>query len=167
MPQRILLVDDDPTVRAVVARYLQRAGFHVDAVGDGLIARQRLDENSFDLAVLDPDEPMADRTEPELQRMRTRYLNPDGSSMTVAEVAKKHGQSVGIPQFAGTVETVTDQMLAYADEAGGDGFMLSPIHNPGSIEEFVDNIVPELQRRGRFRTQYTGSTVRDHIRQQD
>ncbi len=119
----------------------------------------------FDLATLDPNEAMADRTEPELQRMRTRYLNPDGSSMTVAEVAKKHGQSVGIPQFAGTVESVTDQMLAYVDEAGGDGFMLSPIHNPGSIEEFVDHIVPELQRRGRFRTSYSGTTVRDHLRQ--
>jgi len=120
----------------------------------------------FDLAKLDPNEPMADRMEPELQRMRTRYLNPDGSSMTVAEVAQKHGQSVGIPQFAGTTESVTDQMLDYVDEAGGDGFMLSPIHNPGSIEQFVDHIVPELQRRGRFRTEYTGTTVRDHIRQQ-
>jgi len=120
----------------------------------------------FDLSTLDPDEPMAERTEPELQRMRTRYLNPDGSSMTVAQVAQKHGQSVGIPQFAGTAESVTDQMLAYIDEAGGDGFMLSPIHNPGSIEEFVDHIVPELQRRDRFRTEYSGSTQRDHLRQQ-
>lgn len=120
----------------------------------------------FDLSTLDPNEPMAERDEPELQRMRTRYLNPDGSSMTVAEVAKKHGQSVGIPQFAGTAMSVTDQILAYIDEAGGDGFMLSPIHNPGSIEEFVDHIVPELQRRGRYRTEYTGSTQRDHLRQQ-
>jgi DNA-binding response OmpR family regulator len=53
MPQRILLVDDDPTVRAVVARYLQRAGFRVDAVGDGRTARQRLTESTFDLAILD------------------------------------------------------------------------------------------------------------------
>jgi DNA-binding response OmpR family regulator len=53
MPQRILLVDDDPTVRAVVARYLQRAGFHVDAVGDGRTARQRMAESTVDLAILD------------------------------------------------------------------------------------------------------------------
>ena len=119
----------------------------------------------FDLARLDPDEAMADRTEPELQRMRTRYLKPDGSSMTVAEVAQRHGQSVGIPQFAGTVETLTDQMLDYIDTAGGDGFMLSPIHCPGSIEEFVELIVPELQRRGRYRSAYSGTTARDHLRQ--
>ncbi len=121
----------------------------------------------FDLSTLDPNELMGDRTEPELQRMRTRYFNPDGSSMTVAEVAQKHGQSVGIPQFVGTATTVTDQMEAFVDEAGGDGFMLSPISCPGAIEDFVELIVPELQRRGRYRTEYTGSTQRDHLRQTD
>lgn len=119
----------------------------------------------FDLALLDPDEPMAERPEPELQRMRTRYLNPDGSSMTVAEVAKKHGQSVGLPQIVGTAISVADQLEAFADEAGGDGFMLSPIHLPGAIEEFVDLVVPELQRRGRVRTDYAGTTIREHLRQ--
>lgn len=119
----------------------------------------------FDLAVLDPDEPMADRTEPELQRMRTRYLNPDGSSMTVAEVAQKHGQSVGLPQIVGTAISVADQLEAFVDEAGGDGFMLSPVHCPGSIEDFVDQVIPELQRRGRVRIEYAGTTIRDHLRQ--
>ena len=121
----------------------------------------------FDLGTLDPNEPLAAREEPELQRMRNRFFHPDGSMMTIAEIAKKHGQSVGIPQFAGTATTVTDQLVAFIDEAGGDGFMLSPIHNPGSIEQFVDLIVPELQRRGRFRTEYRGDTLRDHIRQRD
>ncbi len=120
----------------------------------------------FDLAVLDPDEPMADRTEPELQRMRTRYLNPDGSSMTVAEVAQKHGQSVGLPQIVGTAISVADQLEAFVDEAGGDGFMLSPVHCPGSIEDFVDQVIPELQRRGRVRIEYAGTTIRDHLRQE-
>ena len=47
-------------------------------------------------------------------------------------------------------------MEAYFDEVGGDGFMLSPIYSPGAIEEFVDLVVPELQRRGRYRQDYTG-----------
>ena len=119
----------------------------------------------FDLAQLDPNEAMAERTEPELQRMRTRYLNADGSSMTVAEVAQKHGQSVGLPQIVGTATSVADQLEAFVDEAGGDGFMLSPIHCPGSIEDFVDQVIPELQRRGRVRTEYSGATIRDHLRQ--
>ena len=119
----------------------------------------------FDLSRLDPDEPMAERPEPELQRMRTRYLRPDGSSMTVAEVARNHGQSVGLPQIVGTPSSIADQLEAFADEAGGDGFMLSPIDCPGAIEDFVDHVVPEMQRRGRFRPDYSGTTIRDHLRQ--
>lgn len=53
MPSRILLVDDDPTVRAVVERYLQRAGYRVEAVGDGREALTRLRAASVDLAILD------------------------------------------------------------------------------------------------------------------
>lgn len=121
----------------------------------------------FNLSKLPPDAPMAARDEPELQRMRTRYLKPDGSSMTVAEVAQRHGQSVGLPQFVGTVASVCDQLEAFFDEVGGDGFMLSPIYSPGAIDEFVDLVVPELQRRGRFRTAYAGVTQRNHLRQQD
>ena len=41
--------------------------------------------------------------------------------------------------------------------------MISPIYWPGAIEEFADLVVPELQRRGRFRKDYTGHTQRDHL----
>lgn len=121
----------------------------------------------FDLARLPPDALMIERDEPELQRMKTRYRAPDGRKMTVAEVAMRHGQSVGLPQFAGTARSVADQLEAFIDTAGGDGFMLSPIDSPGAIEDFVDRIVPELQRRGRLRTEYKGRTMRDLLRQED
>ena len=121
----------------------------------------------FDLSRLPPDALMADRTEPELQRMKTRYRKADGQSMTVAEVAARHGEGVGLPQFVGTAASIADQMEAYIDTAGGDGFMLSPIFTPGAIEGFIDSIVPELQRRGRYRTAYAGRTQRDHLRQED
>ena len=121
----------------------------------------------FDLAKLPLDTAMATRTEPELQRMKTRFVRGDGSSLTLAEVAQRHGQSVGLPQFVGTPESVANQLEAFVDAAGGDGFMLSAIHTPGAIEEFVDLVVPELQRRGRFRTEYAGLTQREHLRQGD
>ena len=61
---------------------------------------------------------------------------------------------------------VADQMEDYFDQVGGDGFMLSPIYTPGAIEEFVDLVVPELQRRGRYRQDYAGTTQRDHLMQE-
>ncbi len=121
----------------------------------------------YDLSKIDLDAPMADRTEPELQRLKTRFRKPSGESMTLREVAQRHGQSVGLPQFVGTVKSVADQMEAFLQTAGGDGFMLSPIYCPGAIEEFVDLVVPELQRRGLMRTEYKGRTMRDLLRQDD
>ena len=121
----------------------------------------------FDLSRLPPDAAMIDRTEPELQRMRTRYRKADGTPMTVREVGQRHGQSVGLPQFVGTAVSVADQMEAYIDAVGGDGFMLSPIYCPGAIERFVTDVVPELQRRGRMRVEYAGKTLRDILRQED
>jgi alkanesulfonate monooxygenase SsuD/methylene tetrahydromethanopterin reductase-like flavin-dependent oxidoreductase (luciferase family) len=113
------------------------------------------------------DTPMAERAEPELQRMKRRFLKPSGASMTLREVVQRHGQSVSLPQFVGTAQSVADQMEAFIDAVGGDGFMLSPIYCPGAIEDVVDGLVPELQRRGRYRTAYKGETLRDILCQKD
>ncbi len=121
----------------------------------------------YDLSQIPLDAKMAERSEPELQRMKTRFLKPSGESMTLREVAQRHGESVGLPQFVGTVKRVTDQLEAFIETAGGDGFMLTPIYSPGAIEEFVDQIVPELQRRGLYRTEYRGRTQREILRQED
>ena len=121
----------------------------------------------FDLSALPPDADMTTRSEPELYRMRTRFRTPDGRAMTVSEVARRHGESVGLPQFVGTVDGVADQMQDFVTRVGGDGFMLSPIYSPGAIEEIVDRLVPEFQRRGIYRTEYRGVTQRDLLRQED
>ncbi len=49
------------------------------------------------------------------------------------------------------------------DDGGADGFMLAATYTPGCFEEFADYVVPELQRRGRFRTQYAGTTLPEHL----
>ncbi len=119
----------------------------------------------FDLSSLPLEAKMAERTEPELHRMRTRFLNPDGSSMSLSDVAARHGQSVGLPQFVGTAESVAEQMIDFFDYVGGDGFMLTATHTPGAIEQFVEKVVPIFQRAGRFRKAYEGTTQRDLLRQ--
>jgi long-chain alkane monooxygenase len=130
----------------------------VPAEGGMAILSAHLD---FDLSRLAPDALMIDRTEPELQRMRTRYRKADGAPMTEREVGQRHSQSVGLPQFVGTAAGVADQMEAFIDAVGGDGF------SPGAIERFVTDVVPELQRRGRVRVEYAGRTLRDILRQED
>ena len=120
----------------------------------------------FDLSTLAARRGDGHRTEPQLQRMQTRYRTLTGELLTLREVAQRHGQSVGLLQMVGTPAQVADQMEDYFDQVGGDGFMLSPIYSPGAIEEFVDLVVPELQRRGRYRRDYAGTTQRDHLMQE-
>ncbi|MDE0944798.1 MAG: LLM class flavin-dependent oxidoreductase [Alphaproteobacteria bacterium] len=162
-----ILFGAQPIIGSSEAEALERQELHNSLVpqdGGMAILSAHLD---FDLGKLDPNEDMTKREEPELQRLKTRYRKETGEGMTVAEVAKRHGQSVGLPQFVGTASSIADQMEAFMETTGGDGFMLSPIHNPGAIEDFVDLVVPELQRRGLYREDYTGTTQRDHLSQDD
>ena len=74
---------------------------------------------NFDLSRLSPDDEMMSREEPELQRSKRVYQKENGDSMTVKEVAQRHGESVGLPQFVGTAAGVADQLEAFFDEVGG------------------------------------------------
>lgn len=121
----------------------------------------------FDLSRFPAGTRLAERDEPQLQRLRTRYLAADGTAMTMEEIAQRHGQSVGLPQFVGTPSSIADQMEVFMAHVGGDGFMITPIDCPGAIEDFVDHVVPELQRRGMARTAYAGSTLKAHLAQFD
>jgi FMN-dependent oxidoreductase (nitrilotriacetate monooxygenase family) len=86
-----------------------------------------------------------------------------GGAVTVAEAAQLYGLQFSMPQLVGTAADIADQMEVFLDEGGADGFMLLATYTPGCFEEFADLVVPELQRRGRFRKEYTGSTLRHHL----
>ena len=89
------------------------------------------------------------------------YTRVAGHTLTLRDMALRHGRSVGFPQLVGTPAQVADQLEEYYERAGGDGFMLTMAYAPGAVEEFVAMVVPELQRRGRLRTDYRGATLRD------
>ena len=83
--------------------------------------------------------------------------------VTVKEAALIYAQGMGMPVAVGTAADIADQMEMYMDEGGADGFMLAATYTPGCFEEFVDLVVPELQRRGRYRDRYRGSTLRENL----
>jgi long-chain alkane monooxygenase len=121
----------------------------------------------FDFSRLNLDDIMEYSQEFSIQGVSRMYDEIAGRKLTVREVARIHGQSVSLPQIVGTPEQVADQLETYCERVGGDGFMLSPIYTPGAIEEFVDLVVPVLQKRGLLRKDYVGTTQRDHLRQDD
>lgn len=65
--------------------------------------------------------------------------------------------------MVGTPESIADEIELWLDEGGADGFNLMPPSSPYGVRDFVEHVVPELQRRGRFRTEYEGSTLRKHL----
>ncbi len=83
--------------------------------------------------------------------------------LTLRDVGQAYGQSVLVPQLVGTPTQIADQLESLFQQGAGDGFIISPAYLPGSFEEFVDSVVPELQRRGLFRTEYSGRTLRDNL----
>jgi FMN-dependent oxidoreductase (nitrilotriacetate monooxygenase family) len=66
--------------------------------------------------------------------------------------------------FVGSPETIAATLNAYVQAEACDGFILIPHITPGGLDRFADEVVPLLQARGTFRSDYEGTTLRDHLR---
>jgi N-acetyl-S-(2-succino)cysteine monooxygenase len=65
--------------------------------------------------------------------------------------------------IVGSVEHVADVLEEWFTTGAADGFNILPPYTPGAFDDFVDLVIPELQRRGLFRTEYMGPTLRDQL----
>ena len=65
--------------------------------------------------------------------------------------------------FVGTPGQVADEWTRYVRDRAVDGFNLLPQLLPGTVEDIVDRLVPQLQERGVYRTAYEGTTLREHL----
>ena len=83
-------------------------------------------------------------------------------NLTVRQLAQRYGGYSGLA-FVGTPESVADEMQQWLDEAGCDGFTVVFPFVPQGLDDVVEKLVPELQRRNIFRSDYEGSTLRDHL----
>jgi alkanesulfonate monooxygenase SsuD/methylene tetrahydromethanopterin reductase-like flavin-dependent oxidoreductase (luciferase family) len=87
-----------------------------------------------------------------------------GRNFTLREAARIYGRGIGMPHLVGTPQRVADQMEALLDQIGGDGFQISPpYYAPDYYDDLVRLLIPELQRRGVFRREYEGNTLRDYL----
>jgi FMN-dependent oxidoreductase (nitrilotriacetate monooxygenase family) len=87
----------------------------------------------------------------------------DREGLTVRACANLVAKSRSHGTFVGTVEGLVDHMQLWQDSGGCDGFNIMPAWFPDELDVFVDQVVPELQRRDLFRTEYAGSMLRDHL----
>ncbi|MCJ2013640.1 LLM class flavin-dependent oxidoreductase [Methylobacterium sp. J-076] len=83
--------------------------------------------------------------------------------LTVRQLLRALGGGVGHRIVVGTPEAIADDIEAWFRAGAADGFNLMPDVLPDGLETFVDAVVPILQRRGLFRHDYAGDTLRDHL----
>lgn len=86
----------------------------------------------------------------------------DTERLTVRQLIGKLGGGRGHRTFAGTPEQVADELQTWFEAGAADGFNIMPPYLPGGLDDFVDLVVPILQQRGLFRTDYTATTLRGH-----
>ena len=84
-------------------------------------------------------------------------------NLTIRELAQYVGGSFGSLEMVGTPSTIVDEMEEWLHAKACDGFNVMFPYLPGGLDDFVDQVVPELQRRGVFRREYEGATLRDHL----
>lgn len=82
--------------------------------------------------------------------------------LTVRQLIERLAGGRGHRVLAGTPEQIADDLELWFTKGAADGFNIMPPTYPGGLEVFVDTVVPLLQERGLFRTEYTGTTLRDH-----
>lgn len=83
--------------------------------------------------------------------------------LSIAELGRRLLGARGHMQFVGTPEQLADLMEEWFNGYGCDGFNIMPPVLPGDLDDFVEHVVPELQRRGLFREEYEGMTLREHL----
>lgn len=132
-------------------------------VGVALLGRML---GNFDLSGYPLDGPL-----PELpltdsgQRSRQQLLSElaEREHLTMAQLGRRIAGGRGHFSLIGTAAQIADQLQLWFQNGAADGFNVLVPHLPGGLEDFARQVVPELQRRGLFRTHYTGTTLREHL----
>lgn len=121
----------------------------------------------IDPARLDLDKPLPDPLPLPPDANHTMFLGTLALArrdrLTVRQLLRALGGGVGHRIIVGTPEVIADDIEAWFRAGAADGFNLMPDVLPEGLETFVDAVVPILQRRGLFRHDYAGATLRDHL----
>jgi len=121
---------------------------------------------NFDLSGYPLDGPLPDLPQTQDgQRSRQQLLTDlaQGENLTIRQLYERIAGGRGHFTVVGTAREVADRMQAWFEQEAADGFNFMAPALPGGLDDFLSLVVPELQRRGLFRTEYKGTTLREHL----
>jgi FMN-dependent oxidoreductase (nitrilotriacetate monooxygenase family) len=154
-----LVVVGDTVDEARQKRALLDSLVHPDSGLASLSVMLGHDASGFDLDGPLPEIPETNASQTGRRRVVERAKR---DNLTVRQLAQIAGGYGGLA-FIGTPATIADEMEEWLAGAGCDGFNIMFPYVPGGLDDFVDRVVPELQRRGLFRREYEGKTLRENL----
>ena len=158
LPAALVIVGrDEAEARAKKAEL--DALVHPDSGIPNLSIRLGVDASRFDLDAELPELPVTNQSQ---SGQATLVAQARRERLTVRQLAQMAGGYSGL-QMVGTAAQIADEMQAWLEADASDGFNVMFHTVPAGLDDFVDMVVPELQRRGLFRTAYAGSTLREHL----
>jgi alkanesulfonate monooxygenase len=132
---------------------------HPESSVPNLSMRLGVDASGFDLDAPLPEIPQTNAS----QSARDALVKlARRENLTVRQLAQLVGGYGGL-QMVGTAVEIADTMQAWLEAEASDGFNIMFPTVPAGLDDFVELVVPELQRRGIFRREYEGATLRDHL----
>lgn len=163
LPAVYCIIGETRTIAEEKAAYIEALAKPIDALA---LLSEVL---NYDFATKGIDEEWSDEELASisgLQGLRDRVMRLTGkSNPTTRDFMETSGRGTphDHPQFVGTPREVADGLEEWFTGEACDGFVLSATHVPGAYEDFVRLVVPELQRRGLFRREYVGATLRENL----
>ncbi len=145
------------------ARFAQLQSLIEPKAGLALLGRMI---GNFDLSGYPLDGPLPALPETQDgQRSRQQLLTDlaQGENLTIRQLYERIAGGRGHFTVVGTPQLVADKMQEWFENGAADGFNFMAPALPGGLDDFLELVIPELQRRGLFRTEYAGSTLRSHL----
>ena len=144
------------------AKYEQLQSLILPEVGLAVLANTI---GVFDLDRYDLDGPVPEMAVTNGPRSRQALLLEAArrDNLTLRELCLLNAGPRGHLMAVGTAEDIADVMEHWFRDGAADGFNVMPAWLPGSLDDFVDEVVPVLQRRGVYRRGYAGRTLREHL----
>ncbi len=158
-----------PGLVAVTGRSEKEAWEKFRAVQDTLTEQEALATLAHYIPGVDFSKIALDEVIPpdsELARAAAKYrifVERDGKRLTLRELFDSIALAVGNLILIGSPVQIADTMEKWLDENGADGFNFAPHYLPGGLEDFVEQVVPELQNRGLLRHEYEHATLRENL----
>ena len=156
-----------PAVTTIVGRTRAEAQAKFDQLQeliDPMVGLASLFSSFGDLSGYPLDGPVPEPVNAKVRSIAYNLWNlAQRENLSIRQFYQKKSAGSGGLLLKGTAGDVADVMEQWIDEGAADGFNLTPTHLPHGAEDFVELVIPELRRRGRFRTEYESTTLRGNL----